>query len=58
MISEMHVKFASGIHLETPATHHSQTCIKSEHIWQLVQNIATRGTQKQEYGNRQDGRIQ
>lgn len=56
MISEMHVKFASGIHLETPATDHSGTRIKSDHTWQLVQNAATRDTR--EYRNRQDGHIQ
>lgn len=56
MISETHVKFASGIHLETPATNHSGTRIKSDHTWQLVQNAATRDTQ--EYEKRQDGHIQ
>jgi len=58
MISEMHVKFASGIHLETPAKDHSWTYIKSHHTWQLVQNAAIRDTQQQENGNRQDGHMQ
>jgi hypothetical protein len=42
MTSETHVKFASGIHPETPATNHSQTHIKSDYTTQLAQNVGPR----------------